>query len=99
MTTNKLPPMHPGEILKIEFLEPLGISQNRLALAMRVPPGQISEIVQGKRSITANTAIRLALALKTDPEFWLRIQSRFDLETAQDRFGETAIREVAAVLS
>lgn len=98
MKTNKLPPIHPGEILKTEFLEPLGISQNRLALAMRVPAGQISEIVQGKRSVTANTAIRLAIALKTDPEFWLRIQSRFDLETAQDMFGETAKREVAPVL-
>lgn len=99
MTIEKLPPIHPGEILKTEFLEPLGISQNRLALAMRVPAGQISEIIQGKRSVTANTAIRLAIALKTDPEFWLRIQSRYDLETAQDRYGETAKREVAPVIS
>lgn len=98
MKTNKLPPIHPGEILKTEFLEPLGISQNRLALAMRESAGQISEIVQGKRSVTANTAIRLAIALGTDPEFWLRIQSRYDLETAQDMFGETAKREVIPVL-
>lgn len=98
MSAEKLPPIHPGEILKTEFLEPLGISQNRLALAMRVPAGQISEIVQGKRSVTANTAIRLAIALNTDPEFWMRIQSRYDLESAQDRIGETAKREVASVL-
>lgn len=98
MATNKLPPVHPGEILKIEFLEPLGISQNRLALAMRVPPGQISEIVQGKRSITANTAIRLGFALKTEAEFWMRIQSRYDLETAEDKYGEIVKREVAPLL-
>jgi addiction module HigA family antidote len=97
--TEKLPPIHPGEILKTEFLEPLGISQNRLALAMRVPAPQISEIVLGKRSVTANTAIRLAIALKTDPEFWMRIQSRYDLETAQDKYGEVAIKEVAPVLA
>jgi len=99
MTTEKLPPIHPGEILKTEFLEPLGIRQNRLARAMRVPAGQISEIVQGKRSVTANTAIRLAIALKTDPEFWMRIQSRYDLEIAQDRYGETAKREVEPVFA
>ena len=99
MKKEKILPIHPGKILKTEFLEPLGISQNRLALAMRMPAGQISEIVQGKRSVTANTAIRLAIALKTDPEFWLRIQSRYDLEMAKDRYGEIAKREVAPVLA
>ena len=97
--TEKLPPIHPGEILKTEFLEPLGISQNRLALAMRVPAPQISDIVLGRRSITANTAIRLAIALKTDPEFWMRIQSRYDLEMAEDKIGETARKEVATILA
>jgi addiction module HigA family antidote len=94
MNTKKIPPVHPGKILQIEFLEPLGISQNRLARTMRVPPDRINAIVQCKRSITADTAIRLALALNTDPEFWLNIQTRFDLETARDEIESLAKKEV-----
>jgi addiction module HigA family antidote len=75
---DKLPPIHPSEILRTEFLEPMSISQNRLAQAINISPGQISEIVKGKRRITVSTAILLGDALKTGPEFWLRIQSRYE---------------------
>ena len=98
MNTEKIPPVHPGKILQIEFLEPLGISQNRLARTMRVPPDRINAIVQSKRSITADTAIRLGIALRTDPEFWLNIQSRYDLESARDEIEDLAIKEVIPLI-
>ncbi|MCO6412570.1 MAG: HigA family addiction module antidote protein [Thiogranum sp.] len=79
----KLPNIHPGEILLEEFLEPMGISQNRLARAMGVPPRRINEIVHGKRAVTADTAIRLALALGTSEQFWMGLQADFDLEEAR----------------
>jgi addiction module HigA family antidote len=80
-----LSPIHPGEILLEEFLKPLGISQNALARALRVPPDRINAIVQGKRSITADTALRLARAFGTTPQFWLNIQTRYDLEITRKR--------------
>lgn len=98
MDIDTLPPVHPGEILRTEFLEPLGISQNRLAQAIHVSPGQISGIVKGKRGITARTAIRLGEALKTGPEFWLRIQSRYELEVTQDLKGEQIKMEVTPLI-
>ena len=79
----KLPNIHPGEILLEEFLHPLEISQNRLARTMRVPPRRINEIVHGKRSITADTAIRLARALGTSEQFWMGLQADYDLEEAR----------------
>ncbi len=79
----RLPNIHPGEILLEEFLGPLGISQNRLARAMAVPPRRINEIVHGKRSVTADTAIRLARALGTSESFWMGLQADFDLEEAR----------------
>ena len=96
---DKLPSVHPGEILKTEFLEPLGISQNRLAQAIHMSPGQISEIVNGKRRITADTAILLGKALKTDPEFWMRIQSRYELEITRQISGEKIRSEVTPLVS
>ena len=78
-----LPNIHPGEILFEEFLKPLDISQNRLARAMDVPPRRINEIVHGKRAVTADTAIRLALALGTSEQFWMGLQADFDLEEAK----------------
>ena len=75
--------IHPGEILFEEFLKPMDISQNRLARAMGVPPRRINEIVHGKRTITADTAIRLALALGTSEQFWMGLQADFDLEEAR----------------
>ena len=78
-----LPNIHPGEILLEEFLNPMDISQNRLARAMDVPPRRINEIVHGKRAITADTAIRLARALGTSEQFWMGLQADFDLEKAR----------------
>ena len=78
-----LPNIHPGEILFEEFLKPMDISQNRLARAMDVPPRRINEIVHGKRAVTADTAIRLALALGTSEQFWMGLQADFDLEEAK----------------
>jgi len=79
----KLQNIHPGEILLEEFLNPMNISQNRLARAMSVPPRRINEIVHGKRAVTADTAIRLALALGTSEQFWMGLQADFDLEEAK----------------
>ena len=75
----QLPPIHPGEILMEEFLEPMGISQYRLAKDISVPPRRINEIVHGKRSITADTALRLGRFFNMSPQFWLNLQTRYDL--------------------
>ncbi|HHH73017.1 MAG TPA: addiction module antidote protein, HigA family [Sulfuricurvum sp.] len=81
----KLAPIHPGEILQEEFLEPLGISQNALAKAINVPPRRINEIVNAKRAVTPDTALRLSVYFGTTPEFWLHLQSKYELETAKDK--------------
>ena len=96
MTT--LPNIHPGEVLLEEFLTPMGISQNALARAARVPPRRINEIVLGKRGVTADTAVRLAAALGTSARFWLGLQADFDLEEAHRRLGKTVeqIERIAA---
>ncbi len=83
----RLPNIHPGEVLLEEFLKPLGISQNRLARAMGVPPRRINEIVHGKRAVTADTAIRLARALGTSEQFWMGLQADYDLEMARQAAG------------
>lgn len=80
-------PIHPGEILMEEFLEPLGVTQHRLAVAIGVPPRRINEIVHGKRRITADTALRLARFFGTTERFWLNLQSRFDLEIEKNNIG------------
>lgn len=85
MRTKKLPPIHPGKILLEEFLEPMGISQYRLAKDTSVPPRRINEIVHRKRSITADTALRLGIFFDMSPQFWMNLQSRYDLEKAEDR--------------
>ena len=84
-----IPPIHPGEILMEEFLEPLEVSQNRLAVAIGVPPRRINEIVHGKRRITADTALRLAHYFGTTDRFWLNLQTRYDLEVEKDQLGNT----------
>ena len=94
MTRKKLPPIHPGEMLQEEFLEPMGISQYRLAKGLKVSARRINEIVQGKRSITADTALRLGRFFGTTAQFWLNLQSHFDLETELDRLGDTLERDV-----
>lgn len=84
----KLPNIHPGEVLLEEFLLPLGVSQNALARAARVPPRRINEIVLGKRGVTADTAVRLAAVLGTSERFWLGLQADFDLEQAHRILGK-----------
>ena len=90
----KIPPIHPGEILLDEFLKPLNISQYRLAKDIGVPPRRINEIVQRKRSITANTALRLGRFFNISPQFWINLQSRFDLEVESDKMAKLLDLEV-----
>ena len=94
MPKRKLAPVHPGEILLEEFLIPLGISQYRLAKDTSVPPRRINEIVRGLRSISADTALRLARYFGTSEQFWLNLQTRFDLEREMDRLGNRLSSEV-----
>jgi antitoxin HigA-1 len=91
---DKLKPVHPGEVLQEEFLEPLGLSQNRVALAIRVPARHINEIIHGKRRITADTALRLARYFKMSPQFWLGLQMDYDLDIAEDELGQRLYGEV-----
>jgi addiction module HigA family antidote len=90
----KSPPIHPGEVLHEEFLSPMGISQYRLAKDTSVSPRRINEIVHGQRSISADTALRLARYFGTTERFWVNLQTRFDLETEKDRLGERLEQEV-----
>jgi len=96
MASRKSPPIHPGELLLHEFLEPLGISQYRLAKDVSVPPRRINEIVHGTRAITADTALRLARFFGTSDRFWLNLQTRYDLEVERDRLGDRLDSEVQA---
>jgi addiction module HigA family antidote len=82
-------PIHPGEVLLLDFLEPLGITQHRLAVSIDVPPRRINEIVHGKRRISADTALRLARFFGTSERFWINLQSRYDLEVERDRLGSS----------
>ena len=90
----KLAPIHPGEVLLADFLEPLQLSQYRLAHSISVPPRRINEIVHGKRAITADTALRLARFFETSEQFWLNLQVRHDLEVERDRLGARLKAEV-----
>ena len=94
MAHRKLPPVHPGEVLLEEFLSPLGVSQYRLAKETSVPARRINEIVRGSRSISADTALRLARYFGTSERFWLNLQARYDLEVQKDRLGDRLRREV-----
>jgi addiction module HigA family antidote len=82
----KLTPVHPGEILREDYLAPLNLSVNQLAMDLRVPVTRISEIAHGRRSVSADTALRLGRYFKTTPEFWLNLQTFYDLEVAKDKF-------------
>jgi addiction module HigA family antidote len=99
MKNKKIPPIHPGEILIEEFLQPMGISQYRLAKDISVPPRRINEIVHGKRSISADTALRLGRFFGISPQFWLNLQTRFDLEVTEDLLGERLEKEVQVLSS
>ena len=94
MVKDKLEPIHPGEVLLEEFLKPMGLSQNRLALDISVPPRRINEIVLGKRRITVDTALRLARYFNMSPQFWLGLQMDYDLDLAEDELTEKIAREV-----
>ena len=91
---DKLSPVHPGEVLLEEFLTPMGLSQNRLAIDVGVHARRINEIVLGKRSVTADTALRLARYFGTTPQFWLGLQADYDLDIALDNLGNRLEREV-----
>lgn len=92
-TTDKIAPIHPGEVLMEDFIEEFGITQNKLAVSIGVPPRRINEIVHGNRGITADTALRLARYFGTSAEFWINLQSHYDLDRAEDRAGE----QIAAI--
>jgi antitoxin HigA-1 len=99
MKADKLHPVHPGEVLLEEFLKPIQLSQNRLALDIGVHPRRINEIVLGKRSVTADTALRLARYFGTSPQFWLGLQADYDLDVAMDELGDRLEREVKTYAS
>ena len=92
--TDKLAPVHPGEVLLDEFIKPMKLSQNRLAIDIGVDTRRINEIVLGKRAITADTALRLSRFFGNSPQFWMGLQSQYDLDVAQDQLGKRLDREV-----
>jgi addiction module HigA family antidote len=94
MANRKLAPIHPGEVLALDFLEPLGLSQYRLAKDISVPARRINEIVHGLRAISADTALRLARYFGTTDRFWLNLQSRYDLEVERDNLGPKLEKQV-----
>ena len=94
MATKTLAPIHPGEVLLEEFLEPMGISQYRLANDISVSPRRINEIVHGKRAVTADTALRLSRYFGTSEKFWLNLQTGYDLDVERDRLGDRLEAEV-----
>ncbi len=89
MTEKLYPPIHPGEVLQEDFLDGFGITQHKLAVAIRVPPRRINEIVHGKRRISADTALRLGRYFGVDPQFWINLQARYDLEVESDALGDS----------
>src|SRR4051812_14659726 len=99
MPRPKLPPIHPGEILREEFLSPLGVSQYRLAKETSVPPCRINEIVRGLRAVSADTALRLARYFGTSERFWLNLQARYDLEIEKGRLGNRLQEEVKILIT
>lgn len=94
MSTKTLSPVHPGEVLLHEFIKPMGLTQNKLAIALHVPARRINEIVLAKRSITADTALRLACYFKNSAQFWLGLQMDYDLDVAEDRLDENILSEI-----
>ena len=95
----KLPPIHPGEILREDFMTPLGINMNRLALNLRVPVTRIAEIVHERRGVTPDTALRLGRYFNTSARFWMNAQSSYDLEVAQDELQRTIERDVRPLVA
>ena len=97
MSKKDLKPVHPGEVLMEEFLKPMHLSQNRLALDIGVPPRRINEIVLGKRRITADTALRLSRFFGNSARFWLGLQTDYDIDVAEDELGENIRRDVSTI--
>ena len=97
MNEDKLTPVHPGEVLLEEFLKPMHLSQNQIALSLRVPARRINEIIHGKRRITADTALRLARYFSMSPRFWLGLQMDYDLDVAEGEVGNRLNQEVAVL--
>ena len=93
----KLKPVHPGEILREEFMKPLGLSMNKLALDLRVPVTRIAEIVHERRAISSDTALRLGRYFNTPPVFWMNLQVRYDLEVAEDELAHRIARDVQPI--
>jgi len=89
-----LPPVHPGEILRSEFLDPLGLSVNALSQSIKVPRTRLNDIVRGRRGISADTAIRLARFFRVSPQFWMNLQSHYELEIAQEAAGSRVAKEI-----
>jgi addiction module HigA family antidote len=94
-SAERLPPVHPGEVLRHDFLEPFGLSAHALAMALRVPPNRITTILAGTRAVTAETALRLARHFGTSPGFWLNLQKVYELEVAERAEGDRIRAEVA----
>src|SRR6266481_10220104 len=90
----KLKPVHPGEILREEFMKPLGLSMNKMAMDLRVPVTRIAEIVAERRRVTADSALRFARYFRNSPAFWMNLQSRYDLEVAEDEIARQVERDV-----
>jgi addiction module HigA family antidote len=99
MTARDIPPIHPGEILKEEFLEPLDVSAYRLAKGTHIPQDRVSNILRGKRSITADTALRLGRFFGVEPQFWLNLQTRYDLDMAAETIGKQIESEITPLQS
>ncbi len=97
MEQTAIQPPHPGEVLRKEYLEPLGITGNKLALALHVTAPRIAEIMTGKRGITTDTALRLAKCLNTRPEYWLNLQMQYDIAAVQKALGERLEREIRPI--
>ena len=98
MTSAKLPPVHPGEVLLEEFMNPLAITQYRLSKDIGVNPRRINQIVHGNRAVTADTALRLSRYFGNSERFWMNLQSRYDLEVEKDRLGDRLIQEVRVLV-
>ncbi|MBN2685425.1 MAG: HigA family addiction module antidote protein [Pontiellaceae bacterium] len=95
----KIAPVHPGEILNEEFLKPMGISQNKLGRDLRVSPRRINEIVHGKRSITADTALRLSAYFGNSASFWLGLQMDYDLDVAEDTISDKVLQDIKQLVA
>lgn len=97
MIEDKMPPIHPGEVLYEDFMKPLSLSQNGLGKALGVSPRRINEIIHGKRGMTADTALRLGRYFGTTPEYWMNLQARYDLETARDKLEESIVSAIQPI--